>query len=296
MHAESVGGADRREFNGGQLKRFVRTGHPEGAKEIFGISASDIVYSFCTLVTDPSEYKLMVTAFLAKGFHTSDCEFLYIDNSDSNIFDAYAGYNIFLQVARGKHLILCHQDILPIDDDRARLDHLLEELNRRDPNWGLCGNAGNTPSTRAVRISDPWGSDQRVGGPFPIRVTSLDENFIVVRRDANLALSHDLRGFHWYGSDLCIVADILGWNAYVIDFHLQHKSGGNPDNQFVAIRERLRVKYRRAFRSRWIHGTVQSIFISASPTRSFIARARVSTLRRLNSLISCCRRFPQADR
>ncbi len=59
---------------------------------------------------------------------------------------------------------------------------------------------------------------------LPIRVGSLDENFIVVKRQANLALSHDMSGFHLYGTDLCIIADILGRTSYVVDFHLCHKA------------------------------------------------------------------------
>jgi len=155
------------------------------------------------------------------------------------------------------------------------LDALLDELTRLDPDWGVCGNAGATASGRiAARISDPNTGDTNKGGPFPARVVSLDENFLVVRGEANLALSHDLAGYHWYGADLCIIADVLGWNAYVIDFHVLHKSGGSPDGSFAAIRSATRRKYNRAFRSRWHHVTTKrSIFLSGSPVRHLLARA-----------------------
>ena len=55
-------------------------------------------------------------------------------------------------------------------------------------------------------------------GELPAKVHTVDENFIVVRRATNLSLSHDLDGFHLYGTDLCVIADILGGNCYVIDF------------------------------------------------------------------------------
>lgn len=233
------------------------------------------VYSFCTLVTRLGEYHEMITSFRSKGFTETDCEFLYVDNSSENRLDAFSAYNRFLLEAKGRFIILCHQDILPIDDDREILDDRLRELDVLDSTWALAGNAGGRKARELVaRISHPNGDEIDLNGPFPRDVMSLDENFIVVRRDANLALSRDLSGFHWYGSDLCLIADILGWKAYVIDFHLLHKSTGNIKGDFDAKGKALRRKYAHAFRSRWQHvPTSQPVYISASPIRTFIARA-----------------------
>jgi hypothetical protein len=222
-------------------------------------------YSICTIVTRPHEYAEMVASFRQGGFQEPDCEFLFLDNSQSNTFEAYAGYNLFLNVARGSYIILCHQDILLITDGREKLDGVIEELTKRDPNWAACGNAGGEyPGKLALRISDPYGADQQTAD-FPARVQTLDENFIVVRKCANLALSRDLNGFHFYGADICLVADVLGWTCYAVDFHLQHKSSGSKDHSFVAIRGEVVRKYRRAFRSRWITTTTTTIFVSGIP-------------------------------
>lgn len=102
-------------------------------------------------------------------------------------------------------------------------------------------------------------------GVFPASVTSVDENFIVVKRRANISLSGDLRGFHLYGADICIVADILGYNSYVIDFHLRHLGGGLTDASFNASRTALVKKYARSFRSRWITSTCTIAFLSGIP-------------------------------
>ena len=112
-------------------------------------------------------------------------------------------------------------------------------------------------------------------GPLPAKVSALDENFIVVRREANLALSNDLEGFHFYGADLCIVADFLGRTAYVVDFHLRHKSGGKPDAAFYRMRKQVARKYRRAMRPRWVITTVTNLVISGSSalTELFISPA-----------------------
>jgi hypothetical protein len=216
---------------------------------------SAIRYSICTLVTDLEEYREMVASMKRGGFGASDCEYLYIDNSRGNYADAFEGYNLFLTEARGTYILLCHQDILLLEDDRSLLDRRLHELDALDPAWGLCGNSGVTSAGRlATRLTDPHGANQALG-TFPSRVAALDENFIIVRRGANLGLSHDLSGFHLYGADLCLIADIMGRSAYVIDFHLHHKSGGTPNSHFYQSRLEMMKKYARALRPRWLATT-----------------------------------------
>ena len=171
--------------------------------------------------------------------------------------------------------MLCHQDVLLLGDNRDKLDRLLSELNQKDPFWGLCGNAGvRDDGVLALRVTDPHRTDGNMGGPFPARVSTLDENFIVVRRAANLAVSRDLKGFHMYGADLCLIADILGWSAYVIDFHLHHTSPGNGDASYHTAKVDLRRKYERALRPRWIKTPMlHPIFISGHP--GLFAAARI---------------------
>lgn len=231
-------------------------------------------FSICTLVTRRGEYAEMVESFVSHGFTPADCEYLYLDNSESNCFDAFRGYNLFLSEARGDFIILCHQDVLLLQDGRGELEQRLDELTAHDPEWALCGNAGGVAFTRlAIRISDRYGKDQ-FNGPFPARVTALDENFIVVRREAHLALSHDLSGFHFYGADLCIVADFLGRSSWAIDFHLLHKGVGKKDANFYRQRTDLARKYQRACRSRWIVAPASYFFLSGSPVLSRLLTSR----------------------
>jgi hypothetical protein len=249
-----------------------------GPRRADELPASGIRFSICTLVTNLEEYSEMIGTFRERGFGGADCEFLYLDNSRSNAFDAFAGYNLFLTRAAGDYLILCHQDILLLEQGRPALEEKLAELDSLDPAWALCGNAGwSADGIPAVRITDPYGANQ-TWGTFPAQVVSLDENFIVARRDANLALSHDLSGFHLYGADLCIVADMLGRSAYVIDFHLHHKSAGNTDSNFYAGRRAAIAKYRRAFRTRWIRTTCTNFWVSGTP---LLGRALSTRLGRL---------------
>jgi hypothetical protein len=169
--------------------------------------------------------------------------------------------------AQGEYIILTHQDVVLCFDDRPVLEEQLRELTKIDPVWGVCGNAGSVAlGQNAVRISDPHGENCSIG-TFPQRVFSLDENFMVVRRSANLCLSLDLSGYHMYGADLCIMADVKGHHCYVIDFHLRHLSAGTLDAIFWSSAEAFTRKYARAFRPRWVQTTVTIVFLSGEKMR-----------------------------
>jgi hypothetical protein len=214
----------------------------------------------------------MVSSFETHGF-SEDCQFLYVDNSKSNVADAYLAYRMFLRAAEGEFVILCHQDVLLLDDGRPELDRALVALEEIDANWAICGNSGGSaPGVVCTRITDPHGANQKIG-TFPKRVASLDENFIVVKASAHLSLSRDLSGFHFYGTDLCLVADLLGWTSYVIDFHLRHKSDGKADGSFAVVRRSLMDKYFRALRGRWIASPSAILFVGRSRLWSWLARS-----------------------
>ena len=224
-----------------------------------------ILFSVCTLVTQKNEYSEMVQSFVDKGFDDSNSEFLFVDNSTENRFDAYDGIRKFLKYAQGTYIIISHQDILLKYDNIDTLKERLDELNHIDDKWAIAANAGGEALSRlALRISDPH-SMNRSEGSFPVRVSSVDENFLIIKKDANLAISNDLSGFHFYGTDLAIIADILGYHSYVIDFHLYHKSPGNANHEFDKAQELFLRKYQRAFRSRQIQTTCTKLSISSNP-------------------------------
>lgn len=226
--------------------------------------SEDVRFSICTLVTRPDQYAEMIESFHTRGFSRDDCEFLHIDNTKTNARDAYEGFNFFLNVARGTYVVVCHQDVLLIDD-RAHLERVLAELDRHDPDWAACGNSGGmAPGRLAIRISDPHAMDQRTA-TLPAKVHSLDENFILVRRAANLSVSRDLGGFHLYGADLCILAEITGHSTYVVDFHLRHLSAGTRDGSLASSRRRLVAKYSRALSWRWVMAPCELVFLSSVP-------------------------------
>lgn len=247
-----------------------------------------IAYTVATLVTDRQLYAEMHGSFLAGGFTPADCEYLCLDNSGPQQLSAFAGLNRLLDAARGRYVVLCHQDVRLLEDGRAELDRMLAELEDRDPTWALAGNAGGAgPGRLALRITDPHGADRRVGH-LPQRVRSLDENFIVVKRSARLGFSRDLGGFHLYGTDICLVADVLGYSAYVIDFHLSHLSGGRKEAAFREAERAFIAKWNRALRPRLIQTTCTLMAISGGRLGHFIGNA-VSL-----PLVKLTRRLPGA--
>lgn len=221
-------------------------------------------FSICSLVTNMQEYTEMVTSFHEAGFTDEIAEFFYADNTQGNRYDGFQGVKTFLSKASGEYIIICHQDILLSYDRAEDLMERIREVNTIDPSWAILGNAGYRDSNRkAIRISDPYGVNVSIG-PFPAQVKSLDENFLIIRKDANLTLSNDLKGFHFYGVDLCLIADILGYNAYVIDFHLYHKSGGSCNESFFIAKSRLIDKYQRVLQTRFVRTTCTTLFLSDS--------------------------------
>lgn len=231
-------------------------------------------FSFGTLVTDHSQYAAMRKSFEARGFCEDDCEYLIIDNSAGNVADAYSGVRELLNRARGDYVVICHQDIVAIDD-RARLEACLAELDARDETWAVAGNAGGTIDRLYIRISDRSGPDQNAG-PFPAKVMSLDENFFVVRRDARLSLSNDLSGFHLYGTDICLHAEILGLSAYVISYHVRHDGTGAMGADFDTCKSAFQARWSEAFRERRLRTTCTILSIEPSRRgRLLLAKAKM---------------------
>lgn len=250
-------------------------------------------FSVCTLVTRREQYEAMLESFRRAGFTPDRCEFLYVDNTEGNQHDAYQAFNLFLRRAQGRYVILCHQDVELRFDGIAELEQRIEELDRLDPAWGLLGNAGGVDlEQRAVWISDGEGCRfYSEGTRFPRRVQTLDENFILVRGDANLATSADLEGFHLYGTDLCQIARTLGYGAYVVAFHLFHRSAGKVDESYERCRRRLVRKYRRALAPRYLQTTMLTrLYLSGSAVGGALLGSRpgiriARLLTRLRSLV-----------
>ncbi len=241
---------------------------------------TDIVLSICTLVTDHTQYSEMLESCDAAGFRGEKVEFLQIDNSVSNAHDAYTGISHFLDNAQGQYVVVCHQDILFIEEMETLLT-VLNKLDASDPRWAVAGNSGFSGVGRwHARITDPHEQDT-CRGPFPAKVTSLDENFLVFNKKWQVRPSSDLQGFHFYGLDVCLQARFRGLSAYVIDFHINHLSSGKISPSFYECRDILEAKYQSLAKASLVQTTCELVFLGGvyrlralrQPLRKLFVRA-----------------------
>ena len=223
-----------------------------------------IHYSICTIVNNWQEYDEMKHSFISKGF-VSETEYLVIDNTGQNNLDAYKAIRRFLKDATGKYIIIVHQDVRCIDDIE-KLSHTLKELEHLDPLWSVCGNAGGNGYKNFIFNLENNGKVKKTAG-LPARVTSLDENLLIIKNDCQLTVSADIESFHFYGTVLCIISDFLGYHCYVIDFMVAHLSAGNLKHM-DEYKPTFIGTYGRKFRDRFIQTTCTKFYLSDSASKN----------------------------
>lgn len=193
-------------------------------------------FSVCTLVASEAKYRRLLASFARSGFDKTNAEFLAIDNRDENRFDGYRALRAVFPQCRGEFILYTHDDIELVDQGAEDLLRVLRDLEARDPNWTLAGNAGWTtdrPERLVLHLVDPHGDRRDV--VEPVRVGGLDENFLVLRRSHMVFPSLDLSGFHLFATDLCEQSRFAGGSAWVIPFFLRHHSGGSPSQAVERI-------------------------------------------------------------
>lgn len=244
------------------------------SREVISEPKYDFEYSFCSLVSNTSLYMRMLSSFEAAGFDDKACEFLFINNTSSNQGDGYTGLNRMIAHARGKYVVLCHQDLLAIDSKEA-LDKRLAELKAIAPDWGVAGNAGGDANgVLQIRITDKFTCNNHPEST-PVKVCSLDENFIILRSDALLGFSSDLKGFHLYGTDIVTQAMLRGRSTWVIDYHLEHLGSATVNQSFEQCLTAIHNKYRKSFRSRTLSTTSARVAIGKQSLSAWMWHARL---------------------
>jgi len=226
-------------------------------------------FSICSIVTDLKEYSTMRQSFETCGF-TDSCEYIIADNTQGNIFDAYQAINKFIRESQGMYLIVVHQDVRCIDN-KSRLEKCLNDLSHIDGRWAICGNAGAIGYHQFVYHITNGGKIIKHSN-LPARVSSLDENLLIINRQSSLTISSDIGGFHLYGTDLCIIADFLGYSCYVIPFMVRHLSLGNL-KELRQNANRFIDQYGIKNRSRYMETTCTKFYLSNSVFKNRIYNA-----------------------
>jgi hypothetical protein len=222
-------------------------------------------FSICCIVNNEDEYAQMQHTFLQNGFN-DDCEYLIADNINGNQFDAYEAINHFIQKANGKYIIVVHQDVRVIDHKSTLLD-CIATLDNIDPHWAVCGNAGGITYHEKILYLRHANEDSRTTKKLPQKVRTLDENFLMIKNDALLSVSIDLSGFHLYGTDICLLAQMKGYTCYVIPYLVQHLSEGNLKDLY-SIEKSFIKKYGKKIHLGFIQTTCTRFYLSNSPGKN----------------------------
>lgn len=209
----------------------------------------------------------MKESFVRNGFSEDVCEYMIADNTTANNFDAYSAINKFLKKSTGEFIIIVHQDVRCIDNISI-LQTQLSQLENIDSSWAICGNGGGDGYKRYHFYLNDNGRLRNTGN-FPARVTSLDENLLIVKSEANIFVSSDIKDFHFYGTDICIVAEILGYSSYVIKFMVDHLSSGNL-NKMKEQQPQFIKKYGYKLKNRFIQTSCTKFYLSNSETKNKI--------------------------
>jgi hypothetical protein len=216
-----------------------------------------------TFVTDRDGYAQMRHSFEEAGFTSDRASFTELTGTGQP--DEPEPYSTITELVADldePFFILCHQD-LRLDQGHG-IDDLIgaiRGLEKRDDRWAVAGNAGGSRALRVVRsLTDPHGGAS--GGPFPARVHSLDENFLVIKTGTGIRCSPQLSGFHLYGTDLCLNALDKDRQPYVIDFRVRHLSRGTRDAEYAVARDRLVAHWSSRFIACYVRTTIEVLFLS----------------------------------
>jgi GT2 family glycosyltransferase len=210
-------------------------------------------FTVCSLCRDANSKNKLFTGLV--NFFPEDSRYLLIDNSIAKT-DCYQAINTFIAQATGDFILIIHDDV---SFDGLNCSNLINELRRiceLDPKAALFGIAGVSLTSyssighfRDAAGEHKWGFHE--GG----LASSLDECFLVLRRDRGLSVSNELSGYHFYGTDLCINAREKGLASYVIDFPIIHKSTGSLDKNFFEARNQFEEHLQKKSIPRFVRTT-----------------------------------------
>jgi hypothetical protein len=144
---------------------------------------------------------------------------------------ASKAYNNAIDKAKTEFIIFTHQDMIFPEEWLTQVERALDNLEEKDPNWGVLGCYGETQKDggRGYLYQPAWGV---MGAPFeqPALVQTLDEIVLILRASSGLRFDDNLPHFHLYGTDICLRAESLGKNNYAISAFCIHNT-----NQGLAL-------------------------------------------------------------
>ncbi len=158
-----------------------------------------------------------------------------------NYTSAAKAYNNGINRSSSDLIIFVHQDVFLPRRWLSQLETALGQLEEADPRWGVLGCFGTTETGQYVGYVYTTGQGV-VGKAFkvPVPVQTLDEIVLVIRKSSGLRFDERLRGFHFYGTDICMAAARRGHRCYAIPafcIHNTHQQLILPEEFYECYRQ-----------------------------------------------------------
>lgn len=187
----------------------------------------------------------ILESYLQKSLYDQDiqCEFIALDNTQSQFSSAAESLNFGSNKANCDYLMFIHQDVTFSSDWLTNVLEQISCVEKINKQWGVIGLMGMGKGGRySGHITDLHGHLYQP--PLPHEVESLDEVCLIIRKKSGLCFDESLGGFHLYGADLCLQAMTKGLSNYAIDACVQHMGQGIMGQDFWITAERLYAKWK----------------------------------------------------
>ena len=130
--------------------------------------------------------------------------------------------------AKGDVLVFVHQDVYLPAGWFQQVEAAINRVAFSDPSWGVLGVYGVTSGGEFRGHLYCNANQCALGKPIqgPEEVATLDEVVLIVRKDSGLQFDSGLKGFHLYGTDICLAARERGLKIHVVPGFCIHNANG----------------------------------------------------------------------
>jgi hypothetical protein len=203
----------------------------------------------------------------SKEVFPDNTEYILLDNS-KNEWDCYRAISKFLTDAHGDYVVICHDDIDFGTLDFSRILNQINMILKTDPLASVFGIAGVSSEDHSLIGHFFDSEDERLWGfGQGTKASSLDEVFLIVRNGLGITVSDHLKGYHFYGTDLCLNAMQNGFSCHVIDFPILHISSGSLNENFFQARDNYEKHLRERNLSSIVRTTCTYLYGGGNPLK-----------------------------
>lgn len=171
----------------------------------------------------------------------------------ANPASAASGLNQGLAQAEHGIVAFVHHDVYLPPWFESQLEGTLQNLDQRDPEWGVLGCAGARFEGERLQYAGSLfdgTARRRWGFPWnlPAGVDTLDELLLILRRDSGLRFDETIPGFHAYGAQISLAARARGLRNYAVLAECEHRSdssGWSPDAAYFSAHAHVAKRWSR---------------------------------------------------